>query len=159
MVLDVVVQIRKYNSYIHTMAEFMNHTRTFNKIYHQHNTMFFSLVNSPQPASYGKKNGMWFSPSANQGWGAKLLSRKQSMVDTELSQGPPLKPSAGRVIRIVNYMDHSVQVRIASTTPSHAHHRTTINGMTHKIKTFYRSNAINIEPNIPKIKRCSCPCP
>lgn len=66
---------------------------------------------------------MWYSPSANQGWGAKSLSRKQSMADTELSQGPPLKPSAGRVIRIVNYMDHSVQV-IGSINLKHLHTRT-----------------------------------
>lgn len=65
-----------------------------------------------QPASYGKKNGMWYASPGNQGWGAKSLSRKPSVVeaDVALTTTNTLKPSAGRVIRIINNIDHSVQV-------------------------------------------------
>lgn len=59
---------------------------------------------------------MWYA-TPGQGWGTKSLSRKQSVAETDISQGPPLlKPSAGRVIRIINYMDHSVQVKLAVST-------------------------------------------
>lgn len=66
-----------------------------------------------QPASYGKKNGMWYASPGNQGWGAKSLSRKASVVEADVAPTAAtstLKPSAGRVIRIINHLDHSVQV-------------------------------------------------
>lgn len=57
---------------------------------------------------------MWYASPGNQGWGAnKSLSRKASIVEADVA--PPtsnsVKPSAGRVIRIINNMDHTVQVR------------------------------------------------
>lgn len=73
-----------------------------------------------QPASYGKKNGMWYASPGNQGWGTKSLSRKASVVEAS-DIGPQtaptaIKPSAGRVIRIINSLDHSVQVTTTATT-------------------------------------------
>lgn len=65
-----------------------------------------------QPASYGKKNGVWYgapSGGGGQGWGGRNTSRKPSVVETDLP-APGAKPGAGRVIRIINNMDHSVQV-------------------------------------------------
>lgn len=55
---------------------------------------------------------MWYPSPGNQGWGTKSLSRKASLMDAEVTGTAPnvLKPSAGRVIRIINNMDHSVQV-------------------------------------------------
>lgn len=79
----------------------------------------FALLFSCQPASYGKKNGMWYASPGNQGWGSKALSRKASVVEAAdvVSQAQAaahssstIKPSAGRVIRIINSLDHSVQV-------------------------------------------------
>jgi echinoderm microtubule-associated protein-like 1/2 len=79
-----------------------------------------------QPASYGKKNGVWYASPGNQGWGGgggggggvggtNPRSRKPSIIDADSM--PPasqlsnsIKPSAGRVIRIINNSDHSVQV-------------------------------------------------
>lgn len=79
------------------------------------------LSHTQQPASYGKKNGMWYASPGNQGWGGKGggggggASRKQSVMDADglppATSTNSLKPSAGRVIRIINSMDHSVQVR------------------------------------------------
>ncbi|XP_054286696.1 echinoderm microtubule-associated protein-like CG42247 isoform X2 [Macrosteles quadrilineatus] len=74
-------------------------------------------------ASYGKKNGTWYAgpaapPASSPGW-AKPLSRKASLVESEApppggGNGPmtPHKPSSGRVIRIINHMDHTVQCRV-----------------------------------------------
>lgn len=55
---------------------------------------------------------MWYPSPGNQGWGSKSVSRKQSLMDADITSAAPnvLKPSAGRVIRIINNMDHSVQV-------------------------------------------------
>ena len=70
-----------------------------------------------QPASYGKKtsNGMWYaSPNQGGGWGAgsKGPSRKSSIIEADISSGTSgsVKPTAGRVIRIINNADHAVQV-------------------------------------------------
>ncbi|XP_076290280.1 doublecortin-domain-containing echinoderm-microtubule-associated protein isoform X2 [Lasioglossum baleicum] len=82
-----------------------------------------------KPASYGKKNNTWYtSPSGGGsrggagvggsvgGWQSRppavaSLSRKASITD----EAPPPgggKPSSGRVIRIVNNHDHTVQCRV-----------------------------------------------
>lgn len=108
------------------------------------------LIRILQPASYGKKNGMWYASPGNQGWGAKSLSRKASVVEADVA--PPaatstLKPSAGRVIRIINHLDHSVQVSdyelfymhiIASISRSEILHRIVDSGylIYHEIATF-----------------------
>lgn len=65
-----------------------------------------------QPASYGKKNGMWYASPGNQGWGNKSAARNSSVLEADITSATPnvLKPSAGRVIRIVNNLDHNVQV-------------------------------------------------
>lgn len=69
-----------------------------------------------QPASYGKKNGMWYASPNNHGWGggggSKGPSRKSSIIEADISSGTSgsVKPSAGRVIRIINNADHAVQV-------------------------------------------------
>lgn len=76
-----------------------------------------------QPASYGKKNGMWYASPGNQGWGSKALSRKASVVEAAdvvsqaqaAAHSSTIKPSAGRVIRIINSLDHSVQVSAKGT--------------------------------------------
>lgn len=72
--------------------------------------MYLSL----QPASYGKKNGMWYASPGNQGWGSKPISRKPSIMEADLgtlsTTSGSIKRSAGRVIRIINHLDHSVQV-------------------------------------------------
>lgn len=52
---------------------------------------------------------MWYN-SSGQGWGSKALGRNTSIVDAEVTPSSPIKPSAGRIIRIVNNMDQSVQV-------------------------------------------------
>lgn len=69
-----------------------------------------------QPASYGKKNGVWYAAPANQGWGASnksaAIARKPSVVEADNMPSNTVKPSAGRVIRIVNTNDHSVQVSL-----------------------------------------------
>lgn len=84
--------------------------------------LFFSLfifgcwclcsIGRLQPASYGKKNGMWYASPGNQGWGSKSAARNSSVLDADITANQPnvLKPSAGRVIRIVNNLDHNVQV-------------------------------------------------
>ncbi|KAL9695343.1 hypothetical protein quinque_014628 [Culex quinquefasciatus] len=72
-----------------------------------------------QPASYGKKNGVWYASPGNQGWGnagggggGSRLSRKPSVTEVDNMPSGSLKPSAGRVIRIINSHDHSVQCRV-----------------------------------------------
>ncbi|XP_043071380.1 echinoderm microtubule-associated protein-like CG42247 isoform X2 [Drosophila grimshawi] len=66
-----------------------------------------------KPASYGKKNGMWYASPGNQGWGSKPASRKPSIMEADLgtlsTTSGSIKRSAGRVIRIINNLDHSVQ--------------------------------------------------
>lgn len=52
---------------------------------------------------------MWYNQS-HQGWGSKTVGRNTSIVDAEITPSSPIKPSAGRIIRIVNNMDQSVQV-------------------------------------------------
>ncbi|XP_072377492.1 echinoderm microtubule-associated protein-like CG42247 isoform X2 [Diabrotica undecimpunctata] len=66
-----------------------------------------------QAASYGKKNGIWYAAPGGQGW-SKAPSRKASIVETDVPPpgGGPIKPSTGRVIRIINNMDHTVQCRV-----------------------------------------------
>lgn len=73
---------------------------------------FVCLGYGLQPASYGKKNGMWYASPGNQGWGSKSAGRNASVLDADITANQPnvLKPSAGRVIRIVNNLDHNVQV-------------------------------------------------
>nr|CAD7588554.1 unnamed protein product [Timema genevievae] len=69
-------------------------------------------------ASYGKKNGVWYgvpASTSSQGWSKPPLSRKASIVETEAPPpggGNSTKPSSGRVIRIINNLDHSVQCRV-----------------------------------------------
>lgn len=55
---------------------------------------------------------MWYAAPGNQGWGNKSLSRKPSVLEADVapSAANALKPSAGRVIRIINNLDHTVQV-------------------------------------------------
>lgn len=64
-----------------------------------------------QNASYGiKKNGSWYTGPSS-GWKTPT-SRKQSLVDGEgPNAGLNSKPSSGRVIRIINNLDHTIQVR------------------------------------------------
>ncbi|CAH1155979.1 unnamed protein product [Phaedon cochleariae] len=66
-------------------------------------------------ASYGKKNGIWYAaPGGGQGW-SKATSRKASIAEVEApppGAGSPVKPTSGRVIRIVNNVDHTVQCRV-----------------------------------------------
>ncbi|XP_052900839.1 echinoderm microtubule-associated protein-like CG42247 isoform X1 [Anopheles moucheti] len=69
-----------------------------------------------KPASYGKKNGVWYASPGNQGWGSGAgpgrLGRKPSVTEVDNMPSGSLKPSAGRVIRIINSHDHSVQCRV-----------------------------------------------
>ncbi|KAF7275750.1 hypothetical protein GWI33_011308 [Rhynchophorus ferrugineus] len=72
----------------------------------------FAIVTVPSmAASYGKKNGIWYAAPGGQGW-SKATSRKASIVETDAPPpgGGTIKPSSGRVIRIINNMDHTVQV-------------------------------------------------
>ncbi|XP_065155332.1 echinoderm microtubule-associated protein-like CG42247 isoform X3 [Atheta coriaria] len=75
----------------------------------------FAVVTVPSmAASYGKKNGIWYASPGGQGW-SKGPSRKASIVETDIPPpggGAGIKPSSGRVIRIVNNMDHTVQCRV-----------------------------------------------
>nr|XP_034176103.1 echinoderm microtubule-associated protein-like CG42247 isoform X2 [Osmia lignaria] len=93
----------------------------------------FEVISLPadmlQPASYGKKNNTWYTSPTGAGsrggagvgggvggWQSRppavaSLSRKASITD----EAPPPgggKPSSGRVIRIVNNHDHTVQCRV-----------------------------------------------
>lgn len=56
-----------------------------------------------------------YSPG-NQGWGGTKSANRNStsVLDADITSTTPnvLKPSAGRVIRIVNNLDHNVQVGI-----------------------------------------------
>lgn len=62
-----------------------------------------------QPASYGKKNGVWYASPGNQGWGGNR--RKPSLIESDtMPSSNTLKPSAGRVIRIINTNDNTIQV-------------------------------------------------
>ncbi|XP_058127196.1 echinoderm microtubule-associated protein-like CG42247 [Anopheles ziemanni] len=69
-----------------------------------------------KPASYGKKNGVWYASPGNQGWGSAVgpgrIGRKPSVTEVDNMPSGSLKPSAGRVIRIINSHDHSVQCRV-----------------------------------------------
>ncbi|KAK9717160.1 HELP motif [Popillia japonica] len=81
----------------------------------------FTVVSSVPPmqirtpaASYGKKNGIWYAAPGGQGW-SKAPSRKASIIETDVPPpggGSTIKPSSGRVIRIINNMDHTVQCRV-----------------------------------------------
>lgn len=61
---------------------------------------------------------MWYASPNNQGgggWGgSKGPSRKSSIIEADISSGTSgsVKPSAGRVIRIINNADHAVQVSV-----------------------------------------------
>ena len=78
--------------------------------------MHTPAIKLAQPASYGKKNGMWYASPGNQGWGSKPASRKPSIMEADLgtlsTTSGSIKRSAGRVIRIINNLDHSVQVSV-----------------------------------------------
>ncbi|EFN79049.1 Echinoderm microtubule-associated protein-like CG13466 [Harpegnathos saltator] len=88
-----------------------------------------------KPASYGKKNNTWYTAPAPGGGGGSRsgvagtgsgvgggwqsrppavasLSRKASISDEAPPPGGGGKPSSGRVIRIVNNHDHTVQCRV-----------------------------------------------
>ncbi|XP_044731561.1 echinoderm microtubule-associated protein-like CG42247 isoform X2 [Chrysoperla carnea] len=68
-----------------------------------------------QTASYGKKNGIWYAAPGGGGWNKSAnVSRKASIVETDVPPpgGGTVKPSSGRVIRIINNMDHTVQCRV-----------------------------------------------
>ncbi|XP_050304569.1 echinoderm microtubule-associated protein-like CG42247 isoform X6 [Anthonomus grandis grandis] len=74
----------------------------------------FAVVTVPNmAASYGKKNGIWYAAPGGQGW-SKATSRKASIVENDAPPpgGGAIKPSSGRVIRIINNMDHTVQCRV-----------------------------------------------
>lgn len=53
---------------------------------------------------------MWYD-SSHRGWGGKAIGRNTSIVDAEATPSSPIKPNAGRIIRIVNNMDPNVQVK------------------------------------------------
>ena len=59
---------------------------------------------------------MWYASPGNQGWGSEPASRKPSIMEADLgtlsSTTGSIKRSAGRVIRIINNLDHAVQVSI-----------------------------------------------
>lgn len=64
---------------------------------------------------------MWYASPGNQGWGSKSAARNvSSVLDADIQTTTPnvLKPSAGRVIRIVNNLDHNVQVRVRASFES-----------------------------------------
>ncbi|XP_063359716.1 echinoderm microtubule-associated protein-like CG42247 [Cydia amplana] len=66
-------------------------------------------------ASYGKKNGMWYggttAAAAPSGW-SRAGTRKQSVAESDAPPPGGGKPTSGRVIRIINNMDHSIQCRV-----------------------------------------------
>lgn len=55
---------------------------------------------------------MWYPSPSHQGWGSKAIGRNTSIVDADVTPASPMKPSAGRIIRIINNMDQSVQCRV-----------------------------------------------
>lgn len=55
---------------------------------------------------------MWYPSPSHQGWGSKAIGRNTSIVDADVTPSSPMKPSAGRIIRIINNMDQSVQCRV-----------------------------------------------
>lgn len=57
---------------------------------------------------------MWYASPGNQGWGNKSASRNASVLEADITASAPnvLKPSAGRVIRIINNLDHNGQVKL-----------------------------------------------
>lgn len=75
-----------------------------------------SKFNEIYCAKYLLKNGLWQQSPGNQGWGGNR-SRKSSVIDADNLPSSSLKPSAGRVIRIINNNDHSVQVGSACILP------------------------------------------
>lgn len=95
---------------LHSSTTWINHNISIN-------CFFFVSYSQSQPASYGKKNGMWYASPGNQGWGNKSANRNPSVLDADITASAPnvLKPSAGRVIRIINNLDHNVQVIICAT--------------------------------------------
>ncbi|XP_045445645.1 echinoderm microtubule-associated protein-like CG42247 [Melitaea cinxia] len=64
-------------------------------------------------ASYGKKNGMWYGGTATgtSGW-SRAGTRKQSVAESDAPPPGGGKSTSGRVIRIINNMDHSIQCRV-----------------------------------------------
>ncbi|KAJ8722911.1 hypothetical protein PYW07_004091 [Mythimna separata] len=65
-------------------------------------------------ASYGKKNGMWYGGTATgttSAW-SRTGTRKQSVAESDAPPPGGGKPASGRVIRIINNMDHSIQCRV-----------------------------------------------
>ncbi|CAH0604362.1 unnamed protein product [Chrysodeixis includens] len=64
-------------------------------------------------ASYGKKNGMWYGGTATgtSAW-SRAGTRKQSVAESDAPPPGGGKPASGRVIRIINNMDHSIQCRV-----------------------------------------------
>lgn len=56
---------------------------------------------------------MWYNSAHQPGWGSKAIGRNTSIVDADITPSSPIKPSAGRIIRIVNNMDQSVQVHFS----------------------------------------------
>ncbi|KAI8435275.1 hypothetical protein MSG28_003614 [Choristoneura fumiferana] len=72
-------------------------------------------VPEPPAASYGKKNGMWYGGTvaapAGSGW-SRAGTRKQSVAESDAPPPGGGKPTSGRVIRIINNMDHSIQCRV-----------------------------------------------
>lgn len=74
-------------------------------------------IHFQQAASYGKKNGMWYAggaggaaPTAVPGSWSRAGTRKQSVAESDAPPPGGGKPNSGRVIRIINNMDHSIQV-------------------------------------------------
>nr|XP_034840413.1 echinoderm microtubule-associated protein-like CG42247 [Maniola hyperantus] len=65
-------------------------------------------------ASYGKKNGMWYgggTVTGTSGW-SRAGTRKQSVAESDAPPPGGGKNTSGRVIRIINNMDHSIQCRV-----------------------------------------------
>lgn len=71
------------------------------------------LIFCVQAASYGKKNGMWYGGTATgtSGW-SRAGTRKQSVAESDAPPPGGGKSTSGRVIRIINNMDHSIQVKL-----------------------------------------------
>lgn len=106
-----------FKLYVHFVIDFL----TF-ALFRSFSPPFFRVY-ILQPASYGKKNGMWYASPGNQGWGNKSASRNPSVLDADITAAAPtvLKPSAGRVIRIINNLDHNVQVNRRHSSHFHSY--------------------------------------